>query len=414
MGTFDVLNTGRGLVKMWTRGVQVSANAKDQLRNLADLPFIFRHVAAMPDVHWGMGSTVGSVIPTQGAIIPAAVGVDIGCGMCAALTNLSRHNVEDRLPELRAALERHIPHGRTDNGVVDTDLGGWGAARGRIAERGAKVAKGVWDKSLVADYLRIIDAAPRINSRGATWTHLGTLGSGNHFVELTLDELDRVWVFIHSGSRGPGARIGNYYMRAAKDLMKQFFIELDDPHLAYLPQNHPLFKEYMFALNWAQRYAKYNRGIMLRSAVAALCGAFSWVVTEEVIDCHHNYAAFERHFGQNVIVTRKGATRAGVGELGLIPGSMGARSYVVRGKGNRDSFMSCSHGAGRVMGRKQAMRTLTVEQHVADTAGVECRKDESVLDESPACYKDIDAVMAAQADLVEPIHTLKAVVCVKG
>lgn len=414
---YEVHRAENGHVKMWTKGVPVALNALDQLDNLANLPFIFKHVAAMPDVHWGMGSTIGSVIPTQGAVIPAAVGVDIGCGMCACRTNLTYDDIEGKLPGIRARIESYIPHGRENHGEVGNDTGGWDPGAG--AQTLAFEAARVWDTELRDDYEEIADYHPKLRGRGgkgATWTHLGTLGSGNHFVEVTVDRENKVWVFLHSGSRGPGARIGNVYMRLAKELMEKFHIKLSDPNLAYFPQgrgNH--FGEYMRAVNWAQRFAKTSRRIMRTNALCALADELGReVATDLSIDCHHNYVAQERHFGETVLVTRKGATRAGKGEWGLIPGSMGAKSYVVKGLGNRDSFESCSHGAGRVMGRKMAMRTLTVEQHIADTDGVECRKDEGVLDESPACYKDIDDVMRAQADLVEPIYTLKAVVCIKG
>ena len=393
-------------IKAWTRGVQVEDVAKQQLRNLASMPFIHKHVAAMPDVHWGMGATVGSVIATKGAIIPAAVGVDIGCGMMAQRTTLTASDLPDNLHALRTAIEARIPHGRTNNGAPG-DRGAWGDT---MPESAALTAHMAGLDAIVAKHQKIARAATRARS------HAGTLGTGNHFVEVCLDEEQRVWIMLHSGSRGIGNRIGTHFIELAKKDMERWFITLPDKDLAYFPQGSELSGDYRQAVHWAQGFAKINREIMMAAAVEALAEAVpkAFSCDCEAVNCHHNYVSEERHFGDNVLVTRKGAVKADIGDLGIIPGSMGAKSFIVRGKGNRDSFHSCSHGAGRSMSRTEARRRFTVEDHIKATEGVECRKDEEVIDETPAAYKDIDAVMAAQADLVEVVHTLRQVVCVKG
>lgn len=403
--SFEVINGSRLPIKAWTRGVQVEEVAKQQLLNLAGMPFIFKHVAAMPDVHWGMGATVGSVIATKGAIIPAAVGVDIGCGMAAQRTTLTAADLPDNLLSLRTAIETRVPHGRTNNGGLG-DRGAWGNVRyDSISRLKLDELRTITDK-----HPKLAQAAERVPS------HAGTLGTGNHFIEVCLDEEDRVWVMLHSGSRGIGNRIGGYFIEAAKKDMQRWFIHLPDEDLAYLPQGSSLFDDYFQAVGWAQSFARTNRDIMMDAALGALSESVPKTFTcdEQAVNCHHNYVAWERHFGQNVMVTRKGAVDAHEGVLGIIPGSMGTRSYIVRGKGEREAFSSCSHGAGRSMSRGEARRRFTLADHAAATAGVECRKDEEVLDETPAAYKDIDAVMAAQTDLVDVVHTLKQVVCVKG
>lgn len=395
-----------GLIKAWTEGVQLEEQARQQLDNIAQMPFIHRHVAIMPDVHWGMGATVGSVIPTLGAIIPAAVGVDIGCGMMARRTSLTASDLPDNLSGLRTAIEARIPHGRTDNGGVN-DRGAWNEPPSHT-----KMPIGM----LTALDL-IVDKHPEISKAAArSQNHAGTLGSGNHFVEICLDEEDRVWVMLHSGSRGIGNRIGQHFIALAKEDMRKWFINVPDVDLAYLPQGTDHFNDYMKALSWAQSFAKFNRELMMDAALAALAEAVPKEFSSdcEAVNCHHNYVSQERHFGQDVFLTRKGAVSAHEGELGIIPGSMGAKSFIVRGKGNREAFCSCSHGAGRAMSRNEARKRFTVEEHEAATKGVECRKDIDVIDETPMAYKDIDAVMAAQSDLVDIVHTLKQVVCVKG
>jgi len=405
---FDVTRppTG-GLIKSWTRGVPVEDGARQQLANVASLPFIYKWLAVMPDVHWGKGATVGSVIPTEGAIIPAAVGVDLGCGMMATRTTLTASDLPDDLRAIRSLIEARVPHGRTANGGPG-DQGAWG----KVPHHAGKV----WADELQSGFEEICDKHPKVR-KANTARHLGTLGTGNHFIEVCLDEADRVWFMLHSGSRGVGARIGSYFIRLAKHEMKRWHINLPDADLAYLPEGTRYFGDYIRAVGWAQRFARRNRELMMDAvidAVRSAPGIRPFEVGEVAVNCHHNYVAAEKHYGRKVWVTRKGAVRAGAGELGIIPGSMGARSYIVRGKGRAESFCSCSHGAGRAMSRGEARRRFTAEDHARMTAGVECRKDLDVIDETPAAYKDIDAVMAAQADLVDVVHTLKQVVCVKG
>ncbi|HEY5710553.1 MAG TPA: RtcB family protein [Allosphingosinicella sp.] len=396
---------GGSPVKMWTRGVPVDDKAKDQLSRAAKMPFIFKHVAAMPDVHVGIGATVGSVIPTKGAVIPAAVGVDIGCGMIAARTSLMAHDLPDNLEGVRSAIEAAVPHGR-DVGRGKRDKGSWGSPPPEIVEAWA---------TLAARFKRITDKYPKLGNTN-NLVHLGTLGTGNHFIELCLDTEARVWVMLHSGSRGVGNAIGTFFIELAKKDMRKWFINLPDENLAYFPEGTEHFDDYVEAVGWAQDFAALNRRTMMANVIAALRGAIAkpFDAELEAVNCHHNYVTRENHFGENVLVTRKGAVRAAKGVMGIIPGSMGAKSFIVRGLGNAESFDSCSHGAGRVMSRTEAKKAVTLAEHIADTEGVECRKDESVIDETPRAYKPIEKVMAAQADLVEIVHTLKQVVCVKG
>ena len=406
MNTHEHIDTDGVPIKAWIHGVLADPNAIQQLKNVAQLPIVHSHVAAMPDVHWGIGATVGSVIPTRGAIIPAAVGVDIGCGMMAVRTSLCASDLPDNLKGLRSTIERVVPHGRT-NGGGKGDRGAWCNL--------PAFAEDAW-KRLRADYDRIVEKHPKLD-RGATAQQLGTLGGGNHFVELCLDEAQRVWVMLHSGSRGVGNRIGTHFIALAKKDMGQHVHNLPDKDLAYFTEGAEHFDDYVFAVGWAQRFARTNRDLMMASILTALArhdDLPKFTHGDVAVNCHHNYVQQEEHFGASVFVTRKGAVRAGIGELGIIPGSMGAKSFIVRGKGNADSFHSCSHGAGRVMSRGEAHRRFTVEDHIAATAGVECRKDGAVIDETPMAYKDIDAVMRAQGDLVEVAHTLKQVLCVKG
>ena len=393
-------------IKAWTKGVQLEDQARQQLLNVAKLPFIYKWVAAMPDVHWGIGATVGSVIPTKGAIIPAAVGVDIGCGMMAVQTDLSARDLPDNLHAIRTAIESAVPHGRTNHGGKG-DKGAWGHIPLRNNEGWA---------ALKPRYDAILEKHPKLD-RGNHANHLGTLGTGNHFIEVCLDEADAVWFMLHSGSRGVGNRMGSYFIEVAKKDMQKFFINLPDKDLAYFSEGTEHFDEYVEAVEWAQDFARTNRDLMMEQVVNAVRESGEvrpFQATVQAINCHHNYVARERHFGQNILVTRKGAVRAGAGDMGIIPGSMGARSYIVRGKGNLESFTSCSHGAGRAMSRAEAKRRFSIEDHKRMTAGVECRKDAEVIDETPAAYKPIEAVMAAQSDLVEIVHTLRQVVCVKG
>jgi tRNA-splicing ligase RtcB (3'-phosphate/5'-hydroxy nucleic acid ligase) len=400
------MSTETSRLKLWTEGVAVEAEALQQLHNVAGLPFIHHHVAVMPDVHLGMGATVGSVIPTVGAIIPAAVGVDIGCGMMAVQTSLRAEDLPENLHALRTAIEVAVPHGRTNHGGRG-DRGAW--ANPPAAQLAA------WAQ-LEPGYRRIVEKYPKLD-RGNHLNHLGTLGTGNHFIEVCLDEAGRVWLMLHSGSRGVGNRIGSFFIELAKGDMRRWMINLPDEDLAYLPEGTAHFEDYVHAVEWAQGFAARNRELMMDAVIRALGrvpGLPRFEAGVTAVNCHHNYVAREHHFGKNVLVTRKGAVRAREGELGIIPGSMGARSYIVRGKGNRDSFHSCSHGAGRAMSRTAARRRFTLEDHVKATAGVECRKDAEVIDETPAAYKPIEAVMEAQKDLVDIVHTLRQVVCVKG
>ena len=377
----------------------------DQAHTTARMPFIHPHLALMPDAHLGKGATVGSVIPTLGAIMPAAVGVDIGCGMIAARTTLTADDLPDNLAGLRSAIERAVPHGRTV-GRGKRDKGAWDTPPQRSVEG--------WS-TLSEDFARITERHPRLKNTN-NLQHLGTLGTGNHFVEVCLDEENRVWFMLHSGSRGVGNAIGTHFIELAKQDMRRHFINLPDEDLAYLPEGTDHYDDYVFAVEWAQRYARMNRQIMMQHVVDAARRVIDkpFEAQAEAVNCHHNYVSREHHFGQDIFVTRKGAVSAKKGELGIIPGSMGAKSFIVRGLGNADSFHSCSHGAGRVMSRTQARKLITVEEHAKATAHVECRKDAEVVDESPRAYKCIEAVMEAQKDLVEIVHTLRQVVCVKG
>jgi tRNA-splicing ligase RtcB len=406
MPDYEQIETGGVPIKAWIRGVVADEKALQQLQNAARLPIVHSHVAAMPDVHFGIGATVGSVIPTRGAVIPAAVGVDIGCGMMAVRTSLTASDLPDDLKGIRAAIERAVPHGRTNHGGKG-DRGAWTSLPAR--------AEDAW-KRLRPGYDAILARHPRLD-RGATAEHLGTLGGGNHFIELCLDESQRVWVMLHSGSRGVGNRIGTHFIELAKKDMRRHVQALPDADLAYFTEGAEHFDDYVGAVGWAQRFARTNRDLMMAAVLEAMARRDDlpkFAHGEIAVNCHHNYVQQEEHFGATVFVTRKGAVRAGLGELGIVPGSMGAKSFIVRGKGNPQSFHSCSHGAGRTMSRGEANRRFSVEDHVAATAGVECRKDKDVIDETPMAYKDIDAVMAAQSDLVEVVHTLKQVVCVKG
>jgi tRNA-splicing ligase RtcB (3'-phosphate/5'-hydroxy nucleic acid ligase) len=398
------------IIKAWINDVPLEQQAKQQLINVAALPFIHKHVAVMPDCHWGMGATVGSVIPTLRAIIPAAVGVDLGCGMMAVKTSLTANDLPDNLKAMRSAIERAVPHGRSDNGGRN-DRGSWGnVPRGVAAE---------W-QHIEDAYKLIHEKHPKIAGRkgkGKTAEQLGTLGSGNHFIEVCLDQNNDVWIMLHSGSRGVGNRIGSYFIQLAKKDMEKWFINwLPDKDLSYFPEGTDNFADYTFAVKWAQDFARINREIMMENVIAAILQSDvpGFSTDGQVVNCHHNYVSLENHFGENVWVTRKGAVSAKQGEWGIIPGSMGAKSFIVVGKGNRDSFHSCSHGAGRVMSRTEAKKRFTVDQHKKATEGVECRKDAGVIDETPKAYKDIEKVMKAQRDLVDIRFTLKQVLCVKG
>lgn len=384
-------------IKMWTDYVPVEEQAMQQVMNISKMPFIYKHVAIMPDVHYGIGATVGSVIPTKGAIIPAAVGVDIGCGMMAAKTSLTANDLPDNLSGLRSLLEKAIPVGM-----------------GKFNEKNIP-------EPILFDhdaYLKITGKHPKIETKLHPIYQLGTLGSGNHFIELCLDKEDSLWIMLHSGSRGVGNRIGTYFIEKAKEEMERYYIadNLPDRDLSYLVEKSDIFDDYIEAMEFAQEYANRNRRTMMRLILWVLTEFFKkWFDSDiEAINCHHNYTTRENHFDQNVWVTRKGAVDASKGKLGIIPGSMGERSFIVRGLGNPESFNSCSHGAGRVMSRTQAKKLVSLEQHLEDTKGVECRKDEGVIDETPKAYKNIEDVMKSQEDLIEIVYELKQILCVKG
>lgn len=399
---YEEFVTGGAPVKAWIKDVPIEDQARMQLGNIARLQFIHSHVAAMPDVHVGRGATVGSVIATKGAIVPAAVGVDLGCGMMAVRTSLHADQLPDSLKRIRSDIERTVPHGGI--GIK----GGWRRGTPKhISQR--------FMNSGLADGLKLLEDKHKGIIGANSLVHLGTLGTGNHFIEMCLDEENRVWVMLHSGSRGIGNRIGSYFIEKARTSMEKKGIGLPDRDLSWFEEGEQLFDDYVEAVDWAQNFAKHNRIAMMEMVLKSLRHHLpGFKVDKHAVNCHHNYVERENHFGADVWVTRKGAVSANTDELGIIPGSMGAKSFIVRGKGNADSFCSCSHGAGRIMSRTKAKKAITLDDHIEATQGVECRKDLSVLDESPAAYKDIDKVMAAQDDLVDIVHTLKQVVCVKG
>jgi tRNA-splicing ligase RtcB len=389
---------------MWTYPAEVESAALDQLRTIADLPYIHHHVAVMPDVHLGKGATVGSVVAMRDAVSPAAVGVDIGCGMAALRTSLTAADLPDDLGAVRSAVEAAIPVGHLGHATVSKRVRGY---------------RDLWST--------FADLHPAVAGRlDRAMAQMGTLGSGNHFVELCLDTDDVVWLMLHSGSRNIGKELAEVHIRAAKQLPHN--TGLPDRELAVFLAGTPEMAAYRRDLDWAQAYARRNRETMLALYVEALRGFFPHMRVPAVAEqgphagerafaetnCHHNYMAEEHHYGADVLVTRKGAISARAGEYGIIPGSMGTRSYIVRGLGNAESFQSASHGAGRRMSRNRAKKMFTADDLAAQTAGVECRKDAGVVDEIPAAYKDIDQVIAYQHDLVEVAAELHAVLCVKG
>lgn len=398
MPILQEIREGRVPVKVYTDHIEDSA--RRQLVNISQLPIVHHHVAAMPDVHHGIGATVGSVIPTLSAIIPAAVGVDIGCGMIAARLSLAANEIDEAsLKKVFARISRDVPVGFEQHDERD--------ARSDAA------------KPFKRGLRAILEKHPGVHKRvgkNSDWTRqLGTLGGGNHFIEVCLDESQRVWVMLHSGSRGIGNAIGTYFIALAKQDAERHQQQLPDRDLAYFPEGAQHFDDYVHAVGWAQDYARANRAEMMHLVLEALRRHLpAFAVTTEAVNCHHNYVERETHYGETVWVTRKGAIRAGAGDLGIIPGSMGTRSYIVRGKGSAEAFQSCAHGAGRRMSRTQAKKQFSVADLAEQTAGVVCRKDTGVLDEIPGAYKDIDAVMSNQSDLVEVLHTLKQILCVKG
>lgn len=382
-------------VKIWTDDIDYKTQA--QLSNVANLPFVFKHVAAMPDVHLGKGATVGSVIATDKAIIPAAVGVDIGCGMNAVRLSLNANQLPDNLKAIRSGIESVVP------------LGAGGAHRNPKIAGGHEISmrlSGIFEKHPALTKRIKLDSFAK---------QLGTLGSGNHFIELCLDESNKVWVMLHSGSRGIGNKIGMYFIELAKREMERWMIHLPDKDLAYLSEGSEHYEDYIEAVTWGQDYARLNRAHMMEAVLKVLkIHLPDFSITQEAINCHHNYVEKENHYGRNVWITRKGAIRARQDDLGIIPGSMGDKSFIVRGLGNEESFCSCSHGAGRRLSRSAAARQFGVRDLVEATKGIECRKDKGVIDEIPMAYKPIDSVMNNQTDLVEIVHTLRQVVNVKG
>ena len=404
---YNEIPSPRFPIKAWTGDMDIEEQAVKQLRNTATLPFIHEHVAVMPDVHFGLGATIGSVVPTVGAIVPACVGVDIGCGMCAVKTDLSSNDLPENLKKVRSAIEKAVPHGRTNNGGRN-DRGAWNDIPKRV--------RNLWKSHLDERFQQLTASYKNLQNTNHI-NHLGTLGGGNHFVEVCLDEADQVWFMLHSGSRGVGNAIAQIFIAKARKEMERQDIRLPDRDLAYLVEGSETFNDYVFGVEWAQDFARVNRQVMMENVIdelrkSKLLKPFKADVL--AVNCHHNYVTRETHFGKECFITRKGAVRAGDGDLGIIPGSMGTRSYIVRGKGNAESFHSCSHGAGRVMSRTKAKKTFSLDDHAKATAHVECRKDKDVIDETPLAYKDIDKVMEAQSDLVDVVHTLKQVVCVKG
>ena len=401
MGIQKILNADAQYgvpVKIFTN--DIDRESIEQLKKMAQLQFVYSHIAVMPDVHVGKGATVGSVIPTKHAIIPAAVGVDIGCGMNAIRLNLKASQLPDNLAPLRHAIERKVPVGFELHKQIK-------AKASSIIPLEKRLQPIIKKHSGLVRMLRKFDA---------TWQkQLGTLGGGNHFIELCLDENQDVWVMLHSGSRGLGNVIGTYFIELAKKEAQHRFGHVPDKDLSYFAEGSNSFDDYVEAVEWAQEYAFENRREMMRlilEAIRPLLPPFQ--MTKEAINCHHNYVSRENHFGEDLLITRKGAIRAGLDELGIIPGSMGARSYIVKGKANPESFCSCSHGAGRKMSRSKAKLLFGQEDLIQQTQGIECRKDSGVIDEIPSAYKDIDQVMANQSDLIEIVHTLKQVLCIKG
>jgi tRNA-splicing ligase RtcB len=404
--SYEVMQDGGVPIKSWTKGVPFEPEAKQQLKNISQMPFIHQWVAVMPDVHLGKGATIGSVVPTLGAVIPAAVGVDIGCGMMAVRTSIKASQLPDNLAGVRSAIESAVPHGRSNRARGSRDKGAWANLPADVMSAWAPLAA---QFDVLQDKHAVLKNTNNVH-------HLGTLGTGNHFIEMCLDEHGSVWLMLHSGSRGVGNRIGTHFIEKAKKDMQRWHIHLPDADLAYLPEGTEHFDQYVEAVEWAQNFARVNREVMMGRVIQAVRDSLNieFEAQMEAVNCHHNYISRENHYGKNVLVTRKGAVRARAGEMGIIPGSMGARSFIVRGLGNEESFCSCSHGAGRVMSRTKAKKLVSREEHCKAVAEVECRKDAAVIDETPSAYKSIEKVMEAQKDLVEVVYTLKQIVCVKG
>jgi len=389
-----VLTSGRVPVKIWTEDIE--PEAEQQLINLSTLPFVFKHVSVMPDVHLGAGACIGTVLATKGAIILSSIGSDIGCGMAAIKTNLFGNQVREKIKELRHSIERSIPTGFN-------------------AHKSERAPGLDWQGFLSFEQLTIPTRV--LNDKQKYKNQLGTLGGGNHFIEICLDTDNRVWVMLHSGSRNIGKTLADIHLKKAQELMKQFFIELPDKELAFLPQGTNEFDNFLYDVQWAQSYAMENRRLMLELVMKDLSYTFNNgqpLSRLLEVNCHHNYVELENHYGTNVYITRKGAIRARSNDLGIIPGSMGTRSYIVQGKGEMESYCSSSHGAGRRMSRTKARNTFKEEDILSQTEGVECKKDNSILDELPGAYKSIESVMANQEDLVTVLYELKQLLCIKG
>lgn len=389
----QVTQAGGKPIKIWVGDLsEVEDQAMQQMFRVSRLPFIFKHISGMPDIHMGKGAAVGSVIASKGAIVPSLVGVDIGCGMLAAKLNIKASDLPDSLKKIRDQIERDVPVGHNSH-------------------KSYQNMKGLMWDGLSMYHNGKLEGV----SMERALMQIGTLGGGNHFIEICLDESDDVWIMLHSGSRNIGKTVAEQHIERAKGLMKDMYIKLEDPELAYFAQGTQEYQNYVNDVLWCQEYAMKNRQAMFDLVMNAIRRHIPQVqFVGAVTSCHHNYVSIENHFGENVIVTRKGAIQAREGQLGIIPGSMGTKSYIVKGLGNKESFCSCSHGAGRKMSRSEAKRQFTVEDLIKQTEGVECRKDEGAIDEIPGSYKDIDEVMFNQKDLVEIVHTLKQVMCVKG
>jgi tRNA-splicing ligase RtcB len=420
----DRIDGRKGLIKLWEpAGYPFEDQAMDQIRRVASMPFIHKHIAVMPDAHAGIGSTVGTVIATKGAVIPAAVGVDIGCGMMAIKTTLRADQLPDNLGQMRAAIEAAVPHGRGTQQQINSgrDPGSWGDIPEQVRKRWIAKTLPNMD-SLSMRYDALLAKYPKLRMHKVPAHQLGTLGTGNHFIEVCLDENDDVWLMLHSGSRGMGNKIGSFFIEQAKEDMARRHMQsfLPDEDLAFLTEGDLLYDDYMEGVGIGQDFARENRYAMMDAVVAALNTLADrnyippFALTEMAINCHHNYVTKESHFGENVLVTRKGAVQAREGTMGIIPGSMGTGSFIVRGLGNEHSFCSCSHGAGRVMSRTQAKKMISIPDHIMAMKGIEARLDADIIDESPAAYKPIGAVMDAQSDLVEIVARLRQIVNVKG
>lgn len=403
----DDRENGGGIIKCWDKYIPpIEQQALDQMKEVAKLSFVHKHIALMSDAHAGIGCCIGSVIATKQAIIPSTVSVDIGCGVIAVKTSLTSKDLPENLKPLRLEIEKAVPHGRSPGGK--RDVGSW--------ENPPNEVLSTWRNQLEPDFKKICEKYPNLEKQNHV-KHLGSLGSGNHYISINLDESDNIWLMLHSGSRGIGGAIGRTFIELAKRDMETWHIHLPNKDLAYLPVGTKHFDDYWECLIWAQQYAKLNRKIMLETVLDVFQkhkGIPQFITDKLVIDNHHNYCARENFNGENLFITRKGAIRAREGDLGIIPGVMGGKSFIVRGKGNQESWCSASHGAGRLFSRTKAKQLFTLDDHIRNMKGVECRLDEDVIDETTGCYKDIDQVIKSQEDLVDTVHSLQEILSVKG